>query len=206
MRHLLVTIGALCLGAALGQTLLAEPLPPELFSELRWRGIGPFRGGWSTCVEGVPGRPDLFYFGAAVGGVWRSDDAGRTWDPLFQNDAAASVAALAIAPSNPMVLYVGTGQTDTRYHIASAPGPHPAARAAGGSASATPVRRPGSGRPEAAGGGGRWAAAAAPARPGAAPLPRSSCVRGREPCGYRARRARGAGSTVRTTAALPGSG
>src|SRR5258708_4282382 len=122
MRHLLVTIGALCLGAALGQTLLAEPLPPELFSELRWRDIGPFRGGWSTCVEGVPGRPDLFYFGAAVGGVWRSDDAGRTWDPLFQNDAAASVGALAIAPSNPMVLYVGTGQTDTRYDIASGRG------------------------------------------------------------------------------------
>jgi photosystem II stability/assembly factor-like uncharacterized protein len=122
MRHLLVPICALCVGAALGQTLPAEPLAPALFSELRWRSIGPFRGGWSTCVEGVPGRPDVLYFGAAVGGVWKSDDAGRTWDPLFQNDATASVGALAIAPSNPKVLYVGTGQTDARYDIASGRG------------------------------------------------------------------------------------
>ncbi|HXB54223.1 MAG TPA: hypothetical protein VN461_05530 [Vicinamibacteria bacterium] len=122
MRHLLVPVCALCLGAALGQTLPAEPLPPAVFSDLRWRNIGPFRGGWSTCVEGVPGRPDVFYFGAAVGGVWESDDAGRTWEPLFQNEASASVGALAIAPSNPRILYVGTGQTDTRYDIASGRG------------------------------------------------------------------------------------
>jgi photosystem II stability/assembly factor-like uncharacterized protein len=73
-------------------------------------------------VEGVPGRPDVFYFGAAVGGVWESDDAGRTWAPLFQSEATASVGALAIAPSNPSVIYVGTGQTDTRYDIASGRG------------------------------------------------------------------------------------
>jgi photosystem II stability/assembly factor-like uncharacterized protein len=122
MRHLLVPICAVCLGAALAPRLPAEPLPAALFSDLRWRSIGPFRGGWSTVVEGVPGRPDVFYFGAAVGGVWESDDAGRTWEPLFQNEETASVGALAIAPSNPRIIYVGTGQTDTRYDIASGRG------------------------------------------------------------------------------------
>jgi hypothetical protein len=73
-------------------------------------------------VEGVPDQPDLFYFGAAGGGVWRSDDAGRTWEPLFQGEAASSVGALAIAPSNPRVLYVGTGQADPRYDLASGHG------------------------------------------------------------------------------------
>lgn len=100
----------------------AQAPSPSLYSDLRWRNIGPFRGGWSTCVEGIADEPDVFYFGAAVGSVWRSDDAGRTWEPLFQYGPSASVGAIAIAPSNPKILYVGTGQVDARYDISSGRG------------------------------------------------------------------------------------
>ncbi len=107
--------------AALGCSLAAAGAPAP-FSALHWRSIGPYRAGWATCIEGIPDRPDVFYFGAAVGGVWRTDDAGRTWNPLFQNERTASVDALAIAPSDPNVIYVGTGQVETRYDVPSGRG------------------------------------------------------------------------------------
>ena len=119
MRRLFVLVAILGVSAS---SVQAAPVNPDLYSELRWRNLGPFRGGWSTCVEGVPDRPDTFYFGGAGGGVWRTDDAGETWVPLFQHESAASIGAIAIAPSNPDVLYVGTGQVDTRYDIASGRG------------------------------------------------------------------------------------
>ena len=84
---------------------------------LEWRLLGPFRGGWATMAAGVPTQPDTFYFGAAGGGVWKSVDAGRTWQSLFDKEPAAAVGALAIAPSNPQVIYVGTGQVAARYDI-----------------------------------------------------------------------------------------
>jgi photosystem II stability/assembly factor-like uncharacterized protein len=113
---------ALLLSAGFARPALSGALPADLYSDLRWRNIGPFRAGWSTCAEGIPDQPNVFYFGAAVGGVWKSDDAGQTWKPLFQNEKAASVDSIAIAPSNPKILYVGTGQVETRYDIASGNG------------------------------------------------------------------------------------
>lgn len=89
---------------------------------LEWRELGPFRGGWSTMAVGVPTKPDLFYFTGAGGGVWRSNDAGRTWTPLFQHGPAASVGSIAVAPSNPDVIYIGTGQPEPRYDIAAGQG------------------------------------------------------------------------------------
>jgi len=100
----------------------AQPFDPSLYAEMRWRLVGPFRGGWSTCAVGVPDEPNTFYFGAAGGGLWKTDDAAQTWTPLFQNEATAVVGALAIAPSDPKIVYVGTGQVDTRYDIASGEG------------------------------------------------------------------------------------
>jgi len=88
-------------------------------SDLHWRQLGPFRGGWATAVEGVPAKPDTFYFGGAGGGIWKTDDAGQTWRPGFQNGPAASIGALAIAPSNPNTIYIGTGQPEPRYDIAA---------------------------------------------------------------------------------------
>src|SRR6266545_173892 len=108
--------------AFLASPLLAQPFEPSLFSDLRWRGIGPFRAGWGTCAEGIPDQPDTFYFGAAGGGVWKSENAGRTWTPIFEHESAASIGALAIAPSDPKVIYVGTGQPEPRYDIVSGDG------------------------------------------------------------------------------------
>lgn len=87
------------------------------YSELHWRQVGPFRGGWATVVDGVPTQPDVFYFGGAGGGVWKTTDAGRTWHGLFQDGPAASIGALAVSPSNPNVIYIGTGQPEPRYDI-----------------------------------------------------------------------------------------
>ena len=100
----------------------AAPVPPDTYSDLRWRLAGPLRGGWGTAASGVPGQPETFYFGAADGGVWKTTDAGRTWNPLFDHEKAASVGALVVAPSDPAVLYVGTGQVTTRWDIASGNG------------------------------------------------------------------------------------
>jgi photosystem II stability/assembly factor-like uncharacterized protein len=95
----------------------ASPVPSAAYAEMHWRMVGPFRAGWATSVAGVPGDPRTFYFGGAGGGVWRTRDAGRTWEPLLQHGNAASVGAIAIAPSDPRVLYVGTGQEGSRYDI-----------------------------------------------------------------------------------------
>jgi photosystem II stability/assembly factor-like uncharacterized protein len=97
-------------------------VPPEAYSALRWRLAGPLRGGWATSATGVPGKPDTFYMGTADGGVWTTADAGRTWSPLFDHEGAASVGALALAPSDPAVLYVGTGQVSARWDITSGNG------------------------------------------------------------------------------------
>jgi photosystem II stability/assembly factor-like uncharacterized protein len=93
-----------------------------LLNPLHWRSIGPFRGGRVLTVSGVPGEPHHFYFGAVNGGVWETQDAGRTWNPLFDAEPVGSIGALAIAPSDPRVIYVGTGEADMRSDIAQGAG------------------------------------------------------------------------------------
>ncbi len=87
-------------------------------NSLSWRLIGPFRGGRSLAVTGVPGEPEHFYFGAVDGGVWESTNAGRTWNPIFDEVPDASIGAIAVAPSNTKTIYVGTGEADMRSDIA----------------------------------------------------------------------------------------
>jgi photosystem II stability/assembly factor-like uncharacterized protein len=77
---------------------------------MRWRMIGPFRGGRTVGATGVPGQPNVFYIGVNNGGVWKTTDYGHTWTPLFDNQPTGSVGALAVAPSNPNILYVGSGE------------------------------------------------------------------------------------------------
>ncbi|HEX3544898.1 MAG TPA: hypothetical protein VHT31_10265 [Candidatus Acidoferrum sp.] len=89
----------------------------KFFQELRWRSIGPHRGGRALAVTGVPGQPELFYFGSVDGGVWQTNDAGRTWNPIFDSQPIGSIGAIAVAPSNPEVIYVGSGEADMRSNI-----------------------------------------------------------------------------------------
>jgi len=112
----------LCVSSFGGWRVMASPdttqkLDAGLFQELRWRSIGPFRGGRALAVTGVRGQPEVFYWGAVGGGVWRSNDAGRTWKPIFDSQAIASIGTIAVAPSNPQVIYVGTGEADMRSDI-----------------------------------------------------------------------------------------
>ena len=93
-----------------------------MLSGLHWRLIGPFRGGRAAAVTGVPGGGSTFYFGSVDGGVWKTTDAGVTWTPTFDGQPIASIGALEVAPSNPNVLYAGTGESDIRSALSSGDG------------------------------------------------------------------------------------
>src|SRR5690242_7800682 len=88
----------------------AQPFSPGLYGDLHWRCIGPFRGGRTRAAAGVPGRPNLFYMGQVNGGVWKSDDYGRTWTPVFDQQPTQSIGAIAIAPTDPNLIYVASGE------------------------------------------------------------------------------------------------
>jgi photosystem II stability/assembly factor-like uncharacterized protein len=101
---------AALLTAALAPVACAQPFGPELYGGLRWRMIGPFRGGRTVAASGVPGQPNVFYIAANNGGVWKSTDAGRVWKPIFDDQDTGSIGALAVAPSDPKIIYVGSGE------------------------------------------------------------------------------------------------
>src|SRR5689334_3757239 len=82
----------------------------KLYNGMRWRQVGPFRGGRALAIEGVPGEPDTYYFGAVAGGVWKTIDGGANWTPLFDKEDNLSIGAIAVAPSDHNVIYVGTGE------------------------------------------------------------------------------------------------
>lgn len=104
--------------------LLTAATPPRLthFDAFEWRFIGPFRGGRVLAVTGVPGDDRTFYFGAVGGGIWKTTDAGTVWTPVFDSQPAASIGAIEVAPSNPNVIYVGTGEADMRSDITAGNG------------------------------------------------------------------------------------
>ena len=96
-------------------TLLPSPAAtqgydPTLFSDLRWRLIGPFRGGRTVAAVGIPAQPNVFYIGVNNGGVWKTTDYGRVWTPIFDAQSTGSIGAIAVAPSDPRTLYVGSGE------------------------------------------------------------------------------------------------
>ncbi|HYL64937.1 MAG TPA: hypothetical protein VE077_20165 [Candidatus Methylomirabilis sp.] len=102
---------------ALPKAALAPSFDQKIFQGLHWRMIGPFRGGRALAVTGVRGQPDVYYFGSVGGGVWKTNDAGRTWKPIFDGQPVASIGAIAVAASNSNVIYVGSGEADMRSSI-----------------------------------------------------------------------------------------
>src|ERR1700758_2571927 len=110
-----VACGFLSLTAILfTRSASAQSVPPELINGLKWRLIGPFRGGRAVAVAGVPGDSTTFYFGSVNGGIWKTTDAGVVWKPIFDGQPVASIGALAVAPSDPRTIYAGTGESDIR--------------------------------------------------------------------------------------------
>ncbi len=89
----------------------------QLYNSLQWRSIGPFRGGRSTAVTGVAGKPNLYYFGATGGGVWRTTDGGQTWDNISDGHFGGSIGSIAVSSSDPNVIYVGGGEKTVRGNV-----------------------------------------------------------------------------------------
>src|ERR1035437_8501740 len=96
--------------ALIAPLLSAQPSPPANYAVLRWRAIGPFRGGRTVGAAGIPTQPNVFYIGVNNGGVWKTDDFGRTWKPIFDDQPTGSIGAIAVAPSDPNTIYVGSGE------------------------------------------------------------------------------------------------
>ena len=112
MRHMLLTAAlaaALCVTAAHGQEK-SPPLSPSLYQDLRYRVIGPHRASRTVGAVGIPTQPGVFFMGVNNGGVWKTDDYGRTWTPIFDEAPTGSVGDIAVSPSHPNVLYVGSGE------------------------------------------------------------------------------------------------
>src|SRR5664280_123613 len=100
----------LVLLALLVPLLLAQTFTPANYAGLRWRDIGPFRGGRTVGAAGIATQPNVFYIGVNNGGVWKTDDFGRTWKPIFDDQPTGSIGAIAVAPSDPNTIYVGSGE------------------------------------------------------------------------------------------------
>ncbi|MGB6821227.1 MAG: hypothetical protein WBE21_04045, partial [Candidatus Acidiferrales bacterium] len=110
-------IGLMIFGAIPPRRASAQQINENLYSGMHWRLIGPFRGGRAVAVTGVPGQPDVFYFGSVGGGVWKTTNAGLVWKPVFDSEHIASIGAIAVAPSDTNVIYVGSGEPDMRSDI-----------------------------------------------------------------------------------------
>ena len=101
---------------------LAAQIDPGMYGEMRWRMIGPFRGGRTVAAAGVAKQPNIFYIGVNNGGVWRSTDYGRIWTPLFDDQPSGSIGALAVSQSDPNVIYAGSGEGLQRPDLATGDG------------------------------------------------------------------------------------
>ncbi|MCX8491937.1 MAG: hypothetical protein ORN54_12815 [Cyclobacteriaceae bacterium] len=105
---------------SLGAT--AQTVSPTYYQDLHYRLIGPFRAGRTVGAVGIPSQPNVFYMGVNNGGVWKTDDFGRTWKPIFDKESTGSVGDIAVSPSNPNVVYVGTGEGLHRPDLATGDG------------------------------------------------------------------------------------
>ncbi len=109
-RRVLLIVLSLASMAGYQAPLIAQQYAPDMFREMHWRMIGPFRGGRTKAAAGIPSQPNVFYVGVVNGGVWKTSDFGRTWRPIFDDQPTGSIGAIAVAPSNPGIIYVGSGE------------------------------------------------------------------------------------------------
>ncbi len=100
----------------------AQSVPSNYYQDLQYRLIGPFRAGRTVGAVGIPSQPNVFYMGVNNGGVWKTDDFGRTWKPIFDKESTGSIGDIAVSPSNPYVVYVGTGEGLHRPDLATGDG------------------------------------------------------------------------------------
>jgi photosystem II stability/assembly factor-like uncharacterized protein len=112
-----LVLAGLLIPPAAAQAPQAAPIPDVMFGSLRYRQVGPFRGGRSAAVTGVPGKPLLFYFGSTGGGVWRTSDGGTTWENISDGYFGGSIGAVAVSASDPNVIYVGGGEKTVRGNV-----------------------------------------------------------------------------------------
>jgi photosystem II stability/assembly factor-like uncharacterized protein len=115
----LVSVASLVAGVFV-RTQSNDPRP--IAGAMRWRAIGPYRGGRAKSITGVPGHPNVFYTGFVNGGVWMTNDYGRTWKPIFDDQPTGSIGAIAVAPSDPNVIYVGSGEGIARPDLSTGDG------------------------------------------------------------------------------------
>ena len=108
-RIVFLALAALVLSAA-PASAQAPTSDHPMARDLRWRNIGPFRGGRTKAAVGIPSRPNVFFIGVVNGGVWKTTDYGHTWEPIFDDQPTGSIGAIAIAPSDPDIMYVGSGE------------------------------------------------------------------------------------------------
>jgi len=106
MKKMLLSVAGLFLCVL----VFAQSFSPQLFNSLRWRMIGPFRGGRTVGAVGVPAQPGVFYIGVNNGGVWKTTDYGRTWKPIFDKEGTGSVGDVTVSASNPNMVMVACGE------------------------------------------------------------------------------------------------
>jgi len=120
-KYLMAVISLICLTYPIqGQKKNPSNEPiysQELFDAVKWRSIGPYRGGRSCAITGVVGKPNLFYMGVTGGGVWKTEDAGQNWENISDGFFGGSIGAVAVSPSNNNILYVGTGESTVRGNV-----------------------------------------------------------------------------------------